>query len=54
MCSTQVKDTGSMYSSDGFNVDKLSQLVNAPGYAAVQASIALIVEVHLSLACILL
>lgn len=54
VCTTQLKDTGSMHSSNRFNVDKLSQLVNAPEYAAAQASVALIAEVHLSLACILL
>ena len=54
VCSTHLKDTGSMRSSNRFNVDKLSQLVSGPGYVAAQASLALIAEVHLSLACILL
>ena len=43
-----------MHSSNCFDFDKLSQLVNAPGYAAAQANLALIAEVHLCLACILL
>ena len=43
-----------MHSSNCFNFDNLSQVVNASGYAAAQANVALIAEVHLFLACILL